>query len=150
MFKFRNVIILVLLGLVITSMGCVKKTITDDRVLAAVQAFVAAEPDATNEKSLTAEEKAAIKSVEVYKNTVKVFLGDDTPEALWEPIGRKVVKTFGQAERDAGMLEVAYNAELHMMATFQGKKQSFKVGDFRLENASDRVFPQLYNPRPAN
>lgn len=128
------------------SFGCVKKTITDERIIAAVQAFLDAPPDPANENALTAEERAAIESFEVFKNTCKVQLVEGTPDNMWEQIGRKIVKVFAQANRDAGVLEVSYYVELYIMAEFENKKENFKVASIRLENASDRVYPELFSP----
>jgi hypothetical protein len=128
--------------------GCVKNTPTDNRIIVAVQTFLDTPADPGKPDLLTPDERASIENFEVYKNTVKVHLKENTSEPSWSSIGSKVVKVFAKTERGLQIYDVSYICELYMPATFNEKKKVYKVGNIRLENATDRIYPELYQPIP--
>jgi hypothetical protein len=139
-----------MLALALISSGCLKKTLTDERMMQAVQTFLDTPPDASNSNPdlLTVEERAGVQSFEVYRNTVKVYLVEGTAETLWAPIGRKIVKVFAKANRDEKLLADSYYAELYIPGEFEGKHYDrLIIGTVRLQNASDRTYPELGRPR---
>jgi hypothetical protein len=118
-------------------------------MMTAVQAFLDTPPDATKPELLTPEERAGIASFEVYRSTVKLYLVEGTAETLWTPIGKKVVKIFAKANRDASLLSDSYYAELYIPGDFGDKHYDrLYIGAVRLQNASDRTYPELGRPRP--
>lgn len=146
MFKVKFVLVVLMAAIALCSTACVKKTITDQRVIDQMQAFLDAPPDPANPDLLTPEERAVIESFTIYKSTIKVQLVEETDKAFWEPIGRKIAKEFAAVNREAKLLEVAYVVELFMKATIEGTTKNFKVGNIRIENASDRIYPEFYSP----
>ena len=144
--KILFALFIVILGVGLLSAGCIKKDITDHRIIDDIQAFLDQAPNPSNPDVLTADERAAIEKFDVYKNTAKVQLKEGTDQALWSPIGTKIVKVFSKSERDLSKLESSYYVELDMMAMVKDKKKNVDVGDIRLENATDRIYPTLHNP----
>jgi len=142
----KRVAVFLLLGIVIITCGCLKKSITDERVIARVNEFLAAPYNPSDQYSLKPEERAAIKGFEVYRNEIKITLVDDTPQEMWEPVGRKVTRAFGTANREFGLLDPFFNGVLLVSWVVDGKRDNFKVGDFKMQNSSDRITPSLYLP----
>ena len=149
MLKLRIALILLLSVLLAISVGCVKTTITDQRLVDGVQKYLDTPADPNNPDLLTAEERSAVLSFEIYRNTVKIKLAEGTSDKLWKPIGTKIVKVFAKANRDMNLLSDSYLAELYIPGTFKDKKMdNLYIGAIRLQNSSDRTFPELGLPRP--
>jgi hypothetical protein len=148
MYKLRIAFILLALAILSVSSGCLKKTMTDEKLIASVQAYLDTPADPSKPDLLTPEERAAILSFEIYKTTIKIKLAEGTSDKMWSPLGTKVVKVFAKANRDANMLSDSYFAELFIPGMFKDKHEdNLYIGAIRLQNASDRVYPELGNPR---
>jgi hypothetical protein len=146
MLKLRYVILLFVLGLVLLTCGCIQKTFTDQRIIDAVQAFLDTPPDPTKQDLLTAEERAAVEKFLVYKNNIKIKYVDNTPSTILESSGKKILMKFALANREASLLQPQYVAQLYMMAMVQDKNKLCSVGEITLQNASDRMYPDLHSP----
>ncbi len=166
MLEIRRPLVILLIALMIAALGCIQKTITDKKIEASMQAYVDAPPEApagssqaiqprvipgapthlNYEDYLTAEERATIESFEVYRNVIKVQLVQGTDKSYWETVGRKIVRAFAMACRDATYLDVTYTCELRIKAKDDEGEYNTKVGDIAFSNRSERIVPQLYNP----
>ena len=131
---------------ILFSAGCIQKTITDKVILDDIDLFLATPPDPSNPDLLTAEERSAVESYEVYREKIKIHLVQGSDEQLWKSIGSKMVKRFAVACRNASVLEVEYLAQMYIVA--EDNKGEFKalVGDINFENNSDRVRVEMYKP----
>jgi hypothetical protein len=146
--KYRLVLILWFLCIAVIFNGCIQKTITDQRLIDAMQAYLDSAPDPTNDALLTPEERATVTTFEIYKNIIKVHLVEGTPTTMWDPVGRKIVKIFAKANRDVSILNDSYYVELFIPGMLNDQHHdNLYIGNMRLQNASDRVFPELGNPR---
>ena len=146
MFKFHRVLTFLFIGLIFIATGCLRPSITDDRISQTVQAFMDSPPDPSNEKALTAEERAVIESFTIYRNTIKVQLVRDTDRSFWEPVGAKMTNSFAYACRDVNFLQSSYFGELYIIAVFDEKDENFLIGKFTFNNSSERITPELYSP----
>ena len=142
----KIIVALLLLGIVILSCGCLKKSKTDERVMTRVNEFLAKPYDPSDQYSLKPEEVAALKGFQVYRNEITITLVDDTPQEMWEPIGRKVTRAFGLANREYGLLDPFFNGVLWVSTLVDNERDNFKVGDFKMQNSSDRITVSLYRP----
>jgi hypothetical protein len=149
MFKLRNAFILLALAVLSLTCGCVKKTMTDEKLIVGVQAFLDTPADPADPTLLTPEERAAIVSFEIYRTTVKIKLSEGTNEKMWTPIGTKIVKVFGKVSRDANILSDSYFAELYIPGTYKDKHEdNLYIGAIRMQNSTDRTYPEIGLPRP--
>jgi len=146
MFKLRYALILLIIAVLLTNFGCLRKTITDKKIEESVQEYLNAPPDPSDEFSLTAEERAAVEDFTVFHDKIKVQLKRDTPQPMWEQIGKKMVRAFAMACRDASQYETNYYGQLRIEAEVEGQEGNFLVGEFRFQNASERIFVDLYSP----
>jgi len=166
MLKIRRPPAIILIALMIAALGCIQKTITDKKIEASMQVYLDAPPEApagssqakqsrvvpgapthlNYEDYLSAEERATIESFQVYRNVIKVQLVLGTDKSYWETVGRKVVRAFAMACRDATFLDITYTCELRIKAKDEKGEYNTKVGDIALSNRSERIVPQLYNP----
>lgn len=144
----RQALTLLVVAVLICIPGCIRQTITDKQIAESVKAFLDAPPDPSDENALTTEERAAIDSFEIYRSTLKLQLAEGTDMPIREPVGRKVVRAFALACRDAGKLEMAYVVQLYIREVVEDKKGNFLVGEIRFQNASERVYVEMYKPTP--
>jgi hypothetical protein len=144
--KPRQVLVLLLVGLVVLSAGCLRKTITDRQIEEKVKAFIDSSPDASDENSLTAEEKASVERFNIVRNTIKVQLVEGTDQAMWSPIGSKMTRAFAVACREARKFQPSYYCELWIVAQVEGKSDNFQVAEVTFNNQSERINVELYSP----
>jgi hypothetical protein len=148
MLNTRFLLVVFLVAVSILFCGCPKKSYSDNRLVEGVQAFLDTPPDPSNPDLLTPEERATITNFEIYRNIVKVHLAEGTASNFWEPIGKKMVKVFAAKNRELTILSESYYAELFIPGTYNDRKyDDLYIGAVRLQNASDRTYPELGNPR---
>ncbi len=146
MLRYHQAIVLLLLGLILCTCGCLRKTLTDEAIIDAVQAYLDTPPDPAGENLLTAEEHAVIQGFQIYRNIIKVQLVDDTEQPFWRPVGKKLARVFGLACREAGQYEHQYLVELRVRTEVDGRVGNFKIADVTFDNQSEQVIVELYNP----
>ena len=144
--RLRHALILLIIAILVTSFGCLRKTITDNRIAESVQAYLDAPADPANEDALTPEERAAIKDFTVFHEKIKVQLVPETEQTMWETIGKKMVRAFAMACRDSSVYETNYYCELRIEAEVEGEEDNFLVGELRFQNSSERIYADMYNP----
>jgi len=144
--KPRQALVLFLIGLMVLSAGCLRKTITGRQIEEKVQVFFDSSPDPSNENSLTVEEKGAVERFTIVRNIIRIQLVEGTDRAMWEPIGSKMARAFAMACREATMFRPSYYCELWIVAQVEGKSDSFKVADITFNNQSERILVELYSP----
>jgi hypothetical protein len=146
MLRLRHVLILIMVAILVAGFGCLRKTITDTQIEESVQAYLDAPADPADEHSLTPEERAAVEGFRVFHEKIKVQLVAGTEQTMWEDIGRKMVRAFAMACRDASVYETNYYCELRIEAEVEGETDNFLVGELRFQNSSERIFVDMYNP----
>ena len=163
----RLVIAVFLIVLAASTGGCIQRTITDDQIDDAFQAWLDAPYEAYTDEIqgnvnrsvdgvpknvrfrdyLTAEERATIEDdFTHYKNTVKIQLVEGTPHELWETVGAKCARAFAMACRDASSFEIQYICELRIYAEVDGSRDNFVVGELKFSNRLERITPDIYLP----
>ena len=142
----RQMLGLVVIGAILLCPACLRKSITEKQIAQAVQAYMDAPADPSDDNALTAEERAAIESFDVYRNKLKLQLAEGTDPEMREPVGKKMVRAFALACRGVGKFEVSYVVELYTRETIDNKKSNFLVGEIRFDNASERIYPEMYKP----
>jgi hypothetical protein len=140
----KTIIILLAIGIVLCTAGCIEQSISDKQLSREMQLFLDTPADPANEDILTPEERAIVKSFEIYRNTIKVHLADDSAQEMRKPISRKIVKVFGLASREMGLLQPTYYLELYVSLVVDNERGVFKVADARFENMSERVYVEEY------
>jgi len=152
--------------LVMTSPGCLKKSITNEQIEIGFQNWMDTPYQApSNERQavevrvvegvprnlkyenfLLPEERITIESFKTYRNILKVQLVKDTPHDLWKPVGSKCARAFGMACRDASFLESTYYCELRILAVVEGEEDNFLVGNLAFSNLTERITPDVFMP----
>jgi len=149
MFKYRYLVILLPAVILLSVVGCTKQTITDKAIIDNITAWMDQPQDPSDEWTLAPEERAAVESFEVYRNTLKLQLVTETNHDIWEPIGKKFAHQFAMASRELSYHEAKYNVELYIMVTVDDETFNGKAGVIAFDNASERLIVELMNPESA-
>ncbi len=165
MFHIRILVAIILVILVSANCGCLRKSITDDMIQAAVQIFIdAPEVEYTEtqameirpvegvpsnlfyEHYLTAQERATIEDIQIYRNILKIQMVEGSDQGLVDKLGRKTTRAFAHACRDASYLETQYLTEIRIFATVNDERDNFLIADIAFANRNDRISVEEYNP----
>jgi hypothetical protein len=164
MFHVRILAAIILVILVSTNCGCLRKSITDDIIEAGVQVFLDAPEVAYTETQardirqvegapsnlyfehyLTTQERAAIEGIEIYRNILKIQMVEGSDQGLVDGLGRKVTRAFAHACRDASYLETQYLTEIRIFATIDEERDNFLIAEISFANRNDRIAVEEYN-----
>ncbi|HDS30045.1 MAG TPA: hypothetical protein ENN67_03290 [Firmicutes bacterium] len=140
----RYIVVSILSGLVLFSLGCVKQTLTDKQLLQEIQIFLDTPYDPDNPDLLTPEERSYVSSYSIFHNILKVQLVDDTPQEFRKPIAAKMVKHFALTRRELGVLEQVYRLQLFVRLEVDRERSNFHIADARFENRTERVIVEEY------
>jgi hypothetical protein len=146
MFKYQPVLICTAFILVLITSGCIKTSPTNEAIIAHVQAYLDAPADPSDVNALTVEERPMIESFRMVHNIIKIQFVEGTDNAMWETLGRKVLRAFAISCRREGYLEPTYVGQLFIHAEVDEETDNFKIGEFIFYNRNDRIDGGLFNP----
>jgi len=165
MINLRIVTIIALALLITANCSCLRKSITDDIIEAAVITFMDAPVETYTETQartvrplegapsnlnyedyLTTEERSVIESLEIYRNILKLQLVEGADQTIVEAVGTKITRAFAHACRDVGFLETQYLTEVRMYATVDDERDNFLIADISFANRNDRISVEEYSP----